>query len=188
MMDQGDKRNSGWNSGSQEREFWEMLIQQGEDTFYQEMQTSMGMVDFEVDDYDMLQKSCGKNGFVCLMEKNEGSKASSCETTLARQQCCQSICPQIASWVGPQIQCPLLPKTDGLSLMTIVIQSCEPDFAVHISRVQSLEVIKFHHHDQYYVNADASTSIAANCQSGLTNLPERVTICHEFCIRKNQQG
>jgi hypothetical protein len=61
-------------------------------------------------------------------------------------------------WVGPQGQHPLLPKTDGLSLMVSALQSRETGFGVSVSRIQ-LDEINEARRGQNYVDVDAAMAI-----------------------------
>jgi hypothetical protein len=87
-------------------------------------------------------------------------------------------------WVGPQGQRPLLPKTDGLSLMLSAFQSRETGFGVHISRAQ-LDEINDTRRGHIYVDVDATIAVHGQAvKKELKELPFVVS----FELGANNEG
>ena len=119
------------------------------------------MVEFHVDDLDLLHEHAASMGFSSFggnlsVRKARGEKA----LMIFGQD--ESVYSQFLlgsrQWVGPLGQRPLLPKTDGLSLMISALQSRETGFGVEISRVQ-MEEINESRHGKTYVDVDAAMAI-----------------------------
>jgi hypothetical protein len=87
-------------------------------------------------------------------------------------------------WVGPKGQHPLLPKTDGLSLMVSGMQSRETGFGVSIDETQ-LQEINWARTGTNYVDKDAA--IAIHGQTTKKDLKQSPFIVH-FELGANNQG
>ena len=106
---------------------------------YQDLQTGEEMVKFHVNNFDMLHDVAEEKGF-CTFGGNLSVRKPPEEKPVMMFGQDESVYSQFhlksTQWVGPLGQRTLLPKTDGLSLMTSAIQSRETGSGVHISRIQ----------------------------------------------------
>jgi hypothetical protein len=98
--------------------------------------TNEEMVEFHVDDFDLLHEHAEASGFGAFGGNLSVRKPPKTKPLMIFGQD-ESVYSQFLlgnrQWVGPQGQRPLLPKTDGLSLMVSALQSRETGFGVHIS-------------------------------------------------------
>jgi hypothetical protein len=119
------------------------------------------MVEFHVDDYDILDSIAEEMGFGIFGGNLSVRKPPGVKPIMIFGQD-ESVFNQFLlksrQWVGPQGQRPLLPKTDGLSLMLSAFQSRETGFGVHISRLQ-LDEINDTRRGQNYVDVDAAMAV-----------------------------
>jgi hypothetical protein len=154
---------------------------------YQEEHTGKEMVEFHVDDYDILQNVAEEMGFGMFGGNLSVRKPAGVKPLMIFGQD-ESVFNQFLlksqQWVGPQGQRPLLPKTDGLSLMISAIQSRETGFGVHISRVQ-LEEINYQRRGRNYIDTDAS--MAVHGQAGKKDLKESPFVV-SFELGANNEG
>ena len=119
------------------------------------------MVEFHVDDLDLLHEHAANMGFGSFGGNLSVRKPQDVKPLMIFGQD-ESVYSQFLlgsrQWVGPEGQRPLLPKTDGLSLMISALQSRETGFGVEISRVQ-LEEINETRQGKTYVDVDAAMAI-----------------------------
>jgi hypothetical protein len=87
-------------------------------------------------------------------------------------------------WVGPLGQRPLLPKTDGLSVMISALPSRETGFGVEISRLQ-MEEINESRQGKTYV--DVNTAMAIHGQAAEKDLEKSPFVAY-FELRANNEG
>jgi hypothetical protein len=154
---------------------------------YQEQTSGIQMIEFHVDDYDSLHSVADEMGFG-LFGGNLNVRKPPCVKPLMIFGQDKSVFNQFPlkprQWVGPQGQRPLLPKTDGMSLMLSAIQSRETGFGVHISRIQ-LEEINDSRRGQNYVDLDAA--LAIHGQVGKKDLKESPFVV-SFKLGANNEG
>jgi hypothetical protein len=119
------------------------------------------MVEFHVDDYDLLHDLAEEMGFGTFGGNLSVRKPPDTKPLMIFGQD-ESVYSQFLfgnrQWVGPQGQHPLLPKTDGFSLMLSALQSRETGFGVSVSRIQ-LDEINEARRSQNYVDVDAAIAI-----------------------------
>jgi hypothetical protein len=94
------------------------------------------MVEFHVDGYDLLHDVAEEMGFGAFGGNLSVQKPPDVKPLMIFGQD-KSVYSQFLfsnrQWVGPQGHCPLLPKTDGLSLMVSALLSRETGFGISIS-------------------------------------------------------
>ena len=120
------------------------------------------MVEFHIDDLDLLHEPVEASGFELFGRNLSVRKPPGIKPLMIFVQD-ESIYSQFLlgnrqQWVGPQGQRPLLPKTDGLSLMISAFQSRETGFGVDISQMQ-MEEINESHRGKTYIDIDAAMAI-----------------------------
>ena len=133
----------------------------GQGYAYREQISGEQMIEFHVDDYELLHSVAEEMGFGLFGGNLSVRKPPSMKPLMIFGQD-ESVFNQFLlksrQWVGPQGQRPLLPKTDGMSLMLSAFQSRETGFSVHISRIQ-MEEINDCRRGQNYVDLDAAIAI-----------------------------
>ena len=144
----------------------------GQGYTYQERTSGIDMVEFHVDDYDLLHSVAEEMGIGLFGGNLIVRKPPSLKPLMIFGQD-KSVFNQFIlkprQWVGPLGQRPLLPKSDGMSLMLSAFQSRETGFGVQISRIQ-MEEINEGRQGQNYIDLDAA--IAIHGQVGKKNLQE----------------
>ena len=119
------------------------------------------MVEFHVDDLDLLHDYAATIGFGSFGGNLSVRKPSGVKPLMIFGQD-ESVYSQFLfgnrQWVGPEGQRPLLPKTDGLSLMISALQSRETGFGVEISQMQ-MDEINESRRGKTYVDVDAAMAI-----------------------------
>jgi hypothetical protein len=161
-------------------------------TYYQDQHSGVPgdeMVEFHVDDYDMLDCIAEEMGFGMFGGNLSVRKPPDVKPIMIFGQD-ESVFNQFLlksrQWVGPQGQRPLLPKTDGLSLMLSAFQSRETGFGVHISRAQ-LDEINDTRRGQNYVDVDAAIAVHGQAVKKFRTGSEQRGILdlrsHEYPIR-----
>jgi hypothetical protein len=159
-------------------------------TYYQDQHSGVPgdeMVEFHVDDYDMLDCIAEEMGFGMFGGNLSVRKPPDVKPIMIFGQD-ESVFNQFLlksrQWVGPQGQRPLLPKTDGLSLMLSAFQSRETGFGVHISRAQ-LDEINDTRRGHIYVDVDATIAVHGQAvKKELKELPFVVS----FELGANNEG
>ncbi|KAI2509704.1 hypothetical protein MHU86_4686 [Fragilaria crotonensis] len=145
------------------------------------------MVEFHVDDLDLLHKHAETMGFGAFGGNLSVRKAQDEKPLMIFGQD-ESVYSQFLlgnrQWVGPEGQRPLLPKTDGLSLMISALQSRETGFGVEISRVQ-LEEINEARRGKTYVDVDAAMAI--HSQAAKKDLKQSPFVVY-FELGANNEG
>ena len=115
------------------------------------------MVEFHVDDLDFLHDYAATMGFGSFGGNLSVRKPSGVKPLMIFGHD-ESFYSQFLfgnrQWVGPEGQRPLLPKTDGLSLMILALQSRETGFGVEISQMQ-MDEINESHRGKTYVDVNA---------------------------------
>jgi hypothetical protein len=119
------------------------------------------MVEFHVDDYDFLHDVAEEMGFGTFGGNLSVRKPPDVKPLMIFGQD-ESVYSQFLfgnrQWVGPKGQRPLLPKTDGLSIMVSAFQSRETGFGVDINRIQLGEINEARR-GQNYVDKEAAMAI-----------------------------
>jgi hypothetical protein len=129
--------------------------------YHYHSEDNVDLVEFHVDDYDLLYDVADEFGFGTFGGNLSVRKPPDVKPLMIFGQD-ESVFSQFLlgsrQWVGPQGQRPLLPKTNGLSLMVSALQSRETGFGVSISRMQFDEINEARH-GQNYVDVDAAMAI-----------------------------
>ena len=119
------------------------------------------MVEYHVDDYDLLHGVAEEMGFGAFGGNLSVRKPPDSKPLMIFGQD-ESVYNQFllgnCQWVGPQGQRPLLPKTDGISFMVSALQSRETGFGVNISEIQFDEINEARR-GRNYVDVDAAMAI-----------------------------
>ena len=133
----------------------------GQGYAYQEQPSCKEMIEFHVDDYDFLHALAEEMGFGVFGGNLSVRKPPVLKSLMIFGQDV-SVFNQFLlkpkQWVGPLGQRPLLPKTDGMSLMLSAFQSRETGFGVQINRIQ-MEEINETRQGRNYVDLDAAIAI-----------------------------
>jgi hypothetical protein len=128
---------------------------------YHSADNTIDMVEFHVDDYDLLHGVAEEMGFGAFRGNLSVRKPPDVKPLMIFGQD-ESVYSQFlfgsCQWVGPQGQHPLLLKTDGLSLMVSALQSRETGFGITKSGIQ-LDEINEAHHGQNYVDVNTAMAI-----------------------------
>ncbi|KAI2493325.1 hypothetical protein MHU86_21207 [Fragilaria crotonensis] len=173
-MDSSEKRNCG------KVEVRERISDDvgGQGYSYQEQPSGKEMIEFHVDDFDFLHSVAEEMGFGMFGGNLSVRKPLGLKPLMIFGQD-ESVFNQFLlksrQWVGPLGQRPLLPKTDGMSLMLSAIQSRETGFGVPISRIQ-MEEINETRRGHNYVDLDAA--IAVHGQVSKKDLEESPFVGH----------
>ncbi|KAI2507244.1 hypothetical protein MHU86_7201 [Fragilaria crotonensis] len=150
----------------------------GQGYSYQEQPSGKEMIEFHVDDFDFLHSVAEEMGFGMFGGNLSVRKPLGLKPLMIFGQD-ESVFNQFLlksrQWVGPLGQRPLLPKTDGMSLMLSAIQSRETGFGVPISRIQ-MEEINETRRGHNYVDLDAA--IAVHGQVSKKDLEESPFVGH----------
>ena len=145
------------------------------------------MVEFHVDDYNFLQQVAEEMGFGIFGGNLSVRKPPEVKPLMIFGQD-ESVFNQFLlkskQWVGPQGQRPLLPKTEGLSLMLSAFQSRETGFGAHINRIQ-LDEINDSRRGKNYVDIDAAMAVTG--QAGKKDLKESPFVV-SFELGANNEG
>ncbi|KAI2500759.1 hypothetical protein MHU86_13738 [Fragilaria crotonensis] len=182
-MDSSEKRNCG------KVEVRERISDDvgGQGYSYQEQPSGKEMIEFHVDDFDFLHSVAEEMGFGMFGGNLSVRKPLGLKPLMIFGQD-ESVFNQFLlksrQWVGPLGQRPLLPKTDGMSLMLSAIQSRETGFGVPISRIQ-MEEINETRRGHNYVDLDAA--IAVHGQVSKKDLEESPFVV-SFELGANNEG
>ncbi|KAI2509854.1 hypothetical protein MHU86_4565 [Fragilaria crotonensis] len=159
----------------------------GQGYSYQEQPSGKEMIEFHVDDFDFLHSVAEEMGFGMFGGNLSVRKPLGLKPLMIFGQD-ESVFNQFLlksrQWVGPLGQRPLLPKTDGMSLMLSAIQSRETGFGVPISRIQ-MEEINETRRGHNYVDLDAA--IAVHGQVSKKDLEESPFVV-SFELGANNEG
>ncbi|KAI2500715.1 hypothetical protein MHU86_13743 [Fragilaria crotonensis] len=153
---------------------------------YQDQQTGEEMVEFHVNDFDMLHDVVAEEMGFGTFGGNLSVRKPPEEKPLMLFGQDKSVYSQYhlksKQWVGPLGQRALLPKTDGLSLMISAIQSRETGFGVHISQLEEINEVR---RGTNYVDVDAAMAIHGQC--GIRDLKESPFVV-SFELGANNEG
>ena len=144
------------------------------------------MVEFHVDDSDLLHEHAEASGFGLFGGNLSVRKPPDVKPLMIFGQDDSQFLLGNRQWVGPQGQRPLLPKTDGLlSLMISAFQSRETGFGVDISRMQ-MEEINESRRGKTYIDIDAAMAIHGQ-QAAKKDLKQSPFVVH-FELGANSEG